>query len=207
MVQCSLNTTLYTPNDVCDLVGSHFPIYYSDPEFLVAYPHQDVPSTFLIGPGEPYTDLERMFMMFDDGLWIAIGVTFIIAVSITLSLNFVSGRVKTFIAGQGINSPTMNQMSIFLNGGQSRMPGESFARFLVIVFVVWSMIIRTCHQSMLFELLQADLRKPTIRTLDEFFESNLKLFLDKNILITGDKFNQVSFVISRIRDIKFNILI
>ena len=188
-----LNATLvrclstWFPND-CDLNGFQQPLYSTELNILVAYPHRDVASTFLISPGEPYTDLERMFMMFDDALWIAIGVTLIGAASITLSLNFVSGRVKTLIAGQGINSPTMNLISIFLNGAQVRVPGGSFARFLFILFVIWSLIIRTCHQSMLFELLQADLRKPTAKTLDEFFESNLTLFVGGDSIMSSDKF-------------------
>ena len=171
----------------CDLTGAESKLYSHREDVIIAYPHRDVTFTFVIGPGKPYTDLERMFMMFDDGLWIAIGMTFIIAVSITLSLNFVSRRVKTLIAGQGIHSPTMNLISIFLNGGQVRVPGGSFARFLFILFVVWSLIIRTCHQSMLFELLQADLRRPTVKTLDEFFESNLTLFLERRSLTYQDE--------------------
>ena len=185
LVRCtSLDTSVSTPH-ICDLYGFQHPLYYIETGVLIAYPHRDVPSTFLIGPGEPYTDVERMFMMFDDGLWIAIGVTLIIAVLITLSLNLMSRRVKTFIAGQGIHSPTLNLISIFLNGTQARVPGGSFARFLFILFVIWSMIIRTCHQSMLFELLQADLRKPTAKTLDEFFESNLTLFVPNNASLSN----------------------
>ena len=43
--------------------------YMSDPISFNCY-------RFAIGPDEPYTDLERMFMMFDFELWIAISVTF-----------------------------------------------------------------------------------------------------------------------------------
>ena len=181
LVYCSLNHT--EDVDGCDLYSQEYPINLDEDRFLIAYPHRDYPATFLIGPGEPCTDLERMFMMFDDGLWIAIGVTFTIAASITLSLNLMSSRVKTFIAGQGINSPTINLISIFLNGAQVSMPGGNFARFLFILFVTWSLIIRTCHQSMLFELLQADMRKPTVKTLDELFESNLTLFMHRDSFV------------------------
>ena len=128
---------------------------------------------FAVPPGEPYTDLERMFMMFSFELWIAIGLTLIIGFLVTLSLHLVSEKIRIFIAGRDIQSPTMNFISIFLTGGQVRAPGRNFARFLLILFVMWSLIIRTCHQSMLFEFMQADLRRPPLKTLDEFFESDL----------------------------------
>ena len=142
--------------------------------------------SFVIGPGEPYTDLERMFMMFDAELWMAIGMTLVIGLLTTVILDFVSDEVINFIAGRDIQSPTMNFFSIFLIGGQLRTPGRNFARFIFILFVVWSLIIRTCHQSMHFELMQADLRRPTIRTIDDILGSNLTLIDYEDSLLLND---------------------
>ena len=124
--------------------------------------------------------------MFDAELWMAIGVTLVIGLLTTVILDFVSDEVRNFIAGRDIQSPTMNFLSIFLTGGQPKTPRRNFARFIFILFVVWSLIIRTCHQSMHYELIQADLRRPTIRTLDELFESNLTLIGYKESLLFND---------------------
>ena len=142
---------------------------------IVANPHVFNTLTFAVSPGEPYTDLERFFMMFSIELWIAIIATLIIGILVTLSLTFVSKKIRNFIVGRDVQNPTLNLISIFLTGGQDRVPHRNFARFLFVLFVVWSLIIRTCHQSILFELMQADLRRPPIATLDELFESNLTL--------------------------------
>ena len=139
-------------------------------------PHVFEVFTFVVQPGEPYTDLERMFMMFSIELWIAIAVTLMIGLAATLCLNFVSDKVRKFIIGRDVRNPTMNLVSIFLTGGQIRTPGRNFARFILILFIMWSMIIRTCHQSMLFEFLQADLRRPTFKTLNDIFEGNLTFY-------------------------------
>ena len=121
--------------------------------------------------------------MFDTGTWIAITVKLLISLLTTMCLTFLPARARKFIAGRDIQSPTMNIFSIFLTGGQVGTPGRNFARFLFTLFVIWSLIIRTCHQSMLFELMQADLRRPWIKTLDELFESNLTLhdYIDEKI--------------------------
>ena len=139
----------------------------------------------MIAPGEPYTDLERMFMMFDTKLWMAIGTTLVIGLLTTLILDFVSDEVRKFIVGRDIQSPTMNFISIFLIGGQPRTPGRNFARFIFILFVVWSLIIRTCHQSMLFQLMQADIRRPTI---DEVFGSNLTVYQFEHEILFDEDF-------------------
>ena len=163
----------------CDVTQQDGPVPLSRTNIVESNPHTFDIFVIAVPPGESYTDLERMFMMFSFELWIAITVTLLIGLLVTLSLNFVSDQTRTFIAGRGIQSPTMNFVSIFSTGGQVRTPGRNFARFIFILFVMWSLIIRTCHQSMLFELLQADLRRPAIKTMDELFGSNMTMRLSE----------------------------
>ena len=51
----------------CDLTHQHFFIHQTYQLFYVtvSYPHRFSYGTFAIAPGQPYTDFERMFMMFD----------------------------------------------------------------------------------------------------------------------------------------------
>ena len=175
----------------CDLLSSSNAIqtlgykigYSSDPVTFNYY-------RILIGPGEPYTDLERMFMMFDFELWIAISVTFTVALIATLVVSFASRKIRNYIVGRYVQNPTMNLLSTFLTGSQSRVPGRNFARFLLILFVIWSLIIRTCHQSMLYQLMQADLRRPTVKTLEEFFQSNLTYYDYGDVIVLDENFKE-----------------
>ena len=172
-----INYSAFNCNN-CDLTIQQCPLSrnYTSDGLTVSDPHIFTLFTYAVPPGEPYTDLERMFMMFDTETWIAIAITLAIGILVTLSLHFVSEKVRKFIAGRDIQSPTTNLVSIFLTGGVVRTPGRNFARFILTLFIVWSLIIRTCHQSLLFELLQADLRKPPMKTLDEMFEGNLTMY-------------------------------
>ena len=194
-----LGATLVRSNETlefCDITGinNYFDCYRIENEsFIIGNPHIHEIYTFSVPPGEPYMDLDRMFMMFEFELWITIAVTLLIGLLATLSLNLVSDKVRNFIAGREVKHPTMNLISIFLTGGQVKTPGRNFARFLFTLFVIWSLIIRTCHQSMLFEFMQADLRRPTLKTIDELFESDFVL-LDQdeadlnNPVIYGEDF-------------------
>ena len=162
-----------------------------DDDFIIANPHVFEVYTFAVPPGEPYTDIDRMFMMFDLELWIAIGVTLAGALAITLTLHLVSKKIRDLIVGDNIQSPTMNLITIFLTGSQVKTPKGNFSRFLVNLFIIWSLIIRTCHQSMLFQLLQADLRKPPLKTIDELFGSALTMHdtvNEENSSIVSDKY-------------------
>ena len=148
---------------------------------------------FIIPPGEPYSQFEKMFLMFQDEVWIAIGVTFIITLAIIRVLTFMSIKVQNFVFGKNVRTPTLNFIDIFLNGGQNREPGRNFARFILILFVVWSLVIRTCYQSKFFELLQIDLRKPRFETIDELIENNFTLYYcrgDENGFLSSELINK-----------------
>lgn len=81
---------------------------------------------------------------------------------------FLSGYYKEIISLLFLSSRSII-CSDFL-GGQFKVPGRNDARLLLLLFVWWSLIIRTCHQSMLYSYLQSDFRKPQVITLDEMVE-------------------------------------
>lgn len=138
--------------------------------FLSATGYYSVP------PGEPYTLLEKMFLMFDASVWIAIIVTFFIGFVTIQIINLLSRKVQNFVYGRDIQSPTMNLLNVFLCGGQFKVPRRNFARFLLVLFIVYSLIIRTCYQSTLFKLLQADVRKPEVKMIAELYDRGFTLY-------------------------------
>ena len=133
---------------------------------------------FFVPPGELYTPFEKMFLPFDLETWLAIITTFLIALLAIGVINLCSEKVKNFVFGLNIRTPTMNLLDIFLNGGQLKIPGRNFARFMLMMFIIWSLIIRTAYQSKMFDFLYSDPRRAPALTFDELFERNFTLFSD-----------------------------
>lgn len=132
--------------------------------------------TFAVPPGELYTPIEKMFIMFDLELWIAIIVTLLIAIVVIQIINKLPGKVRNYVFGRNVTTPTLNLQATFLTGAPSKSPGRNFARFLLMMFVLWSLVIRTCYQSKLYQYLQADLRKSRVRTIKEMLDQNFTIF-------------------------------
>jgi hypothetical protein len=145
--------------------------------------------TLTVPTGEPYTQFDKMFLMFDKDTWICIGVTIAGALLVIQFINFMSVQVQKFVFGRDVRTPTLNVASIVLNGSQHRVPGRNFARFLLMMFIMWSLIFRTCYQSILYKNLQQDLRKPRLKTLDELNEKNFSIVMDNEVkLLFDDEF-------------------
>lgn len=125
--------------------------------------------------GEPYTQFEKMWMMFELEVWIAIVAFLLLWFASIQIINLTSKNVQKFVHGDTVRTPTINMLNLFLNGGQSRVPGRNFARFILILLIIWCLIIRTCYQSKLFTFLQSDLRTPTKYDFDAVFYNKTKL--------------------------------
>lgn len=128
--------------------------------------------TCTVPTGVPYTQFEKMFIMFDKETWICIFATLVGAFLVIQVINRMSVQVQKFVFGRTVQTPTLNVAEVFLVGLQSRLPGRNFARYMLMMFIIWTMIIRTCYQSILYKNLQKDMRKPMIRTLKELKEQN-----------------------------------
>lgn len=127
---------------------------------------------FVVPPGKPMTDFEKMFAAFDHETWIGILVTFLMSLAFVQVIKFTSIRVQMFVFGRGNRTPILNIFNIFLNGGQHRVPTRNFARYMLTMFVIWSLIFRTCYQSMMFRNMNMDMRHPRGETVEELKAMN-----------------------------------
>lgn len=126
---------------------------------------------FVVPPGSSLDKTEKLLWPFDAETWTWIVYTFTSSLVIIQIICLLSKRSKELCFGQSIHSPTMNLLSIFFCGSQTRVPGNSWARTIFLTFVVWSLIIRTCFQSLSYRALQMDLRHPPMKTLEDLQRS------------------------------------
>lgn len=56
------------------------------------------------------------------------------------------------------------------------LPGRNFARFLLMLFLLFSLIMRTAYQGMQFELLRKEIRRPVIQRIDELLSQGYEIY-------------------------------
>jgi hypothetical protein len=130
-----------------------------------------------VTPSEFYTNFEKLLLPFDTTTWILLLVTFLVISGVIFLMKFIPKKIKKIFIGSGNKTPGFNVVRIFFGIGQTRLPDESILRFILIFFVFFWLILRTCYQSKLFEFITADMRKPAPRTLDELIERDFTINL------------------------------
>lgn len=130
-----------------------------------------------IPPGKDVDSYERIVRPFDVETWMWVAITFITAFVMVFIVKFTSMDIKNFIIGPEAVTPGLNILRIFLGISQIRCPTRNFARFLVMSFILFCVVIRTAYQAKMFQFLQMELKNPTFDTIDELIENNFTFYL------------------------------
>lgn len=75
--------------------------------------------------------------------------------------------------------PAHNAVGIFFGIGQTKLPEEYFSRFLLLLFIWFCLMFRTCYQSKNFEFITSDMRKPMPETFEDLAYWNYTIFAAK----------------------------
>jgi hypothetical protein len=114
------------------------------PNTLSAYGFSRI--TFMITPGEPYTNFEKLYLPFDDETWKYLIITYVSVFSLIVIINRFNRKIQDFFYGQNVTSPAFNVVSIFFGIGQIKLPSGNFARITLMTFIYFCLIIRTAYQ-------------------------------------------------------------
>lgn len=98
-------------------------------------------STVMVPPGIPYSSFEKLFLPFEVEVWMLLVFVVGVASGVIFVLQFLPKHAQKFVAGDA-NSLEMNLIAHSLGGCQKKVPRYNFARFILINFVLFSIVMR-----------------------------------------------------------------
>lgn len=140
-------------------------------------PYTSDPIVLVIPPGRLYTPLEKLLQPFDLIIWISLLTTFLIGLNVILIINYKMTKFKSFIFGVDIKTPVLNMVSIIFGISQWKLPGGNFARYILMLFLLFCLVYRSVYQGAIYIFLQSDGRHPEIKTIDEMISNNFDFYL------------------------------
>ena len=128
---------------------------------------------FLVPPGERYTSWEKLLLPFDWQTWVWLGVIFAVAFFVIFLIKVSkSTSLYEFVIGSNVTVPSLNVVAIFMGTGQTLLPQKNVARFMVMCFILFSLIMRTAYQGKYFEFLTSDVRRKPMQTIEELKDND-----------------------------------
>jgi hypothetical protein len=132
---------------------------------------------FFVPLGAEYDGYEKLKFPFDDYTWGMIAFVFFVTFVTIFLVNRMTTKIKDIVFGDNIQGPFLNAMAHFFGLGQIRLPARNFARFILMVFILYCLIIRSVWQSKMFEFLQKEMRKPEVKSCEEIRFRNFTIYI------------------------------
>ncbi|CAG9810325.1 unnamed protein product [Chironomus riparius] len=133
--------------------------------------------TFMfVTPADKYTAYEKFVLPFDSLTWILLGTTFMLTFMSIMMINLTSKATRNLVYGHKVTNPIWNVISIFFGISQTKLPTKNFSRFILVLFIFFCLIFRTCFQSKFFEFMTSEPRLSPPRTISDLIDRNYSVY-------------------------------
>ena len=88
-----------------------------------------------------------------------------------------SEHVQDFVLGRFNRHPGTNLWVAVFGGSQGNLPERNFSRFLLMMFLIFCLIMRSAYQGSLFKFLQTDQRHNEVGTIDDLVKQKYDIYI------------------------------
>ncbi|XP_055611306.1 uncharacterized protein LOC129757928 [Uranotaenia lowii] len=155
---------------------------------------------FVASHGEEYEPLEKLLLPFELYTWLAIAVLFALPSLLVGVLKCLDEKIRNYILGSENQSPLLHFINSFLGGSLPWLPCRNFARYMLTMWLLYSLVIRTAYQQSLFNIMESNARKRPVNTISELLNTNTKLYLASTQVYVFDNMPSLKKRIVLIRD-------
>jgi hypothetical protein len=92
-------------------------------------------------------------------------------------LSLKNKKVYNFIIGRKVKAPILNIIAQHLGVSQPTLPMRNFARFILMNFLIYCLIIRSSYQGAVFNTLMSSDRKPPVMSISEIMERDFTFYI------------------------------
>lgn len=142
-----------------------------------------VPLVVVVPPGSSFTPLEKLLIPFEVNVWASLLAVLIVAFIVIVIVDFQANRsVRNLIIGVEIKSPLMELLVALCGSSSHKLPRQHFARFLLALFLLFCLVMRTLYQSGLFHFMQSDKKVREVETVDELISKGFTVYTYPNAM-------------------------
>jgi hypothetical protein len=99
----------------------------------------------------------------------------ILTISILMTCS--TKQVYHFVLGRQVRNPYFDLVGTHLGLTQLKLPGRNFARYILMMYVLYCMVMRSIYQGGIFETLKSNDRKAPVASIDEMMDENYDFYV------------------------------
>lgn len=142
---------------------------------------------FVIPAVSELNSLEKLIYPFSKELWIVLIGCLLTGCLVIIFIKFQSKTVQNFVFGRDVKNQFFNMWIALLGTTQQKLPRRNFSRFLLMKFLLLSLVIRTAYQAALYQFMQSDKKHKGPQTINDILELDYDFYV---IALNMDLFTQ-----------------
>ncbi|XP_070494572.1 uncharacterized protein [Chironomus tepperi] len=163
-----------------------------------------VQDLILTTPGDLYTPYEKLWLPFDDTTWMLLLLSFLISFISIFTINQLPEFIRVRVYGENIQTPAINVITTFFGLAQHKLPNNNIARFVLINFVFFCLIFRTCYQSKLFEFMTTEPRRPPPKSITDLKKGGYTVYTKSEIQYSRELIKNEKDLWPEVKEIQFS---
>lgn len=125
---------------------------------------------FIIPPGSELTSFDKLVHPLNTRVWILLIASFTAGYFIIFIIKLQSKIVQKFFFGTHVRYQYLNMWAGLLGVSQYRLPTRNFSRFILMLYLMFSLVIRNAYQGSMFKIMRSNVKHKEIQTIDKLFE-------------------------------------
>ncbi|XP_037813405.1 uncharacterized protein LOC119604698 [Lucilia sericata] len=127
-----------------------------------------------------YTSLEILLYPFDNITWIIIFLSLLLGLFIAIVIDYFYDKcllIQVAIGYPALKTPTTDVLRFLMGQSLIQIPETNFARFMIIFWHIYGLLLRTAYQSLLFQLLKLNVYHEPPKTLTDLINQQCTLVM------------------------------
>lgn len=146
-------------------------------------PYFMIPLGFIIPPGTAFSTLEKLLIPYETAVWITLLVLLAVAVCVILIVKRRAKKLRNFVVGREVASPFTELLVALFGGSSHALPRQQFPRYLLMMFLLFCLVMRTVYQGGLFKFMQSDQKGREVSSIDEMINDGFEIYAYESVRV------------------------
>lgn len=146
----------------------------------VSYTSEQI--ALIVPPGREFKSFKKLILPMTALTWTLVVGCYLTGILVIFIIKRSSLRVQDFIFGANVRNPYLNIFIGFIGSTQHVLPKRNFARFLLMAFLMYSLVIRTLYQGSFYKLMQSGKHEREMQSIDQMAEADYQFYIFEYLL-------------------------
>lgn len=125
----------------------------------------------------PLSPLAKFSRPLSIEVWISVGLVLMLAAIVIGLFKLIPQPYYHFIIGEELRNEFLNILIGFVGLSQVTLPERNFPRFLLMMFLIFCLILRSLYLGEMFNMLKQDLRSREFTSIHDFSEAGFNFYI------------------------------